>query len=112
METPVSGKIETSTKCIKTIYIIAAAIPVILAIILWLAKPSFVMKAREDTNEMVVHWASLGKWVLIVTLLAWLGLFLYQNYMGASKSSVCVSVSRESAAKVSPEVTEVAVADE
>ena len=49
---------------------VAVVIPLIIALILYLAKPKFVLKKNKQ-----VAWAHLVKWTLIISLLGWALLF-------------------------------------
>lgn len=55
-------------RCYNYFYIIAAAIPVITALVLYFSKPKLVLKKGSATKICMV---ALLKWVFVFTLLGW-----------------------------------------
>ena len=67
-------------KCFPYVYIIAGLIPLLSAAALYIMKPSFV--TMKNKGKQVVCMAKLLKWVAMISIIGFIGLYLV-NYCGA-----------------------------
>lgn len=72
------------SKYLNVPLIIGAATPLLLAGILALAKPKFVM--RKENDKDVLDYKKLIQWTLVVSIIVWIGLYFYSYSQGSFKS--------------------------
>lgn len=73
--------------CIEYVYIIGAAVPILTVLVLYLVKPSFVVKKKD--GKKVVDLAGVAKWTAIVTVGSAVILYIVKYY-GYLDGSFCI----------------------
>ena len=71
---------EKGLTCYPYTYIIAVLIPIITIVTLYLVQPKWV--AKKEKGKYIICWRKLFMWVAIISLIAWVVLYL-MNYCGA-----------------------------
>jgi hypothetical protein len=71
------GSSVSAESCFPMLYVIAACIPVIVALVLYFVAPSFVKDEDSDVNASI---AKLLLWTGIFTGILWGGLYAYNSY--------------------------------
>jgi Trk-type K+ transport system membrane component len=84
-----AGKgVAAKESCFPTLMVVGIAIPFVILLLLFFLQPSFVQK--KEGNKYVRDGKRIFYWTLAVTLIGWLGLYLYSYCMGFSgMSMVC-----------------------
>ncbi len=65
----------TMKGCMPNIHVGYILSPLLILILLYLVKPSFVM--RKDLDGFRMDYTRLFRWTLVLTILAWIGLWMY-----------------------------------
>jgi hypothetical protein len=82
-----SKKIKAADSCYPTLMIAGIAAPFLLLIILFFLQPSFVQVKEGD--KYVRSGRKVFYWSVALTLLIWLGMYLYTYCMGYDASMIC-----------------------
>lgn len=89
-----SRKMSSKESCFPTLMIVGIAAPFLLLILLFFLQPSFVQRQENDGAGNVKYVRDGRKvfyWSLALTLLLWLGLYLYTYCSGYSAVSMLCS---------------------
>lgn len=79
-----SKKINQPQNCLSYMFIGAVLIPVVLGMVLYFLQPGFV-QVQDDSGKYVRSGKKVAYWTLLITLIAWVGLYLFtycQGYTG------------------------------
>ncbi len=71
------SQVQQKDSCVKTVYLVAGAIPIVVLILLVLLKPGFVMKKDGDTKKR--DRKKILLWTAGLTTIAWAAMFLYHK---------------------------------
>ena len=76
-------KFEDKEKCFPTMMVMAIAIPIIVWLILYFLQFKFVKKV--EAGKEVRDNTKIFYWTVVITLLAWVGLYAYTYYWGTGQ---------------------------
>lgn len=79
-------KLTSKERSLPTIVIVGAVIPFVLLLVLFLVQPSIVQK--KEGNKYVRDSKKIFYWTIGLTLVAWLGLYIWTWCQGYKYSSV------------------------
>lgn len=79
-----------SEKCIPTSYIAAAVAPVLIFLVLFFLSPSFVQ--RKEGSKYVRDMKRVFAWTTGLTVVLWIGMYLFTYCAGWEGTSVCARV--------------------
>ena len=82
-----SKELGESSSCFSIPLIAGIATPFILALALWGAKPKFVTKKSGD--KTLIDTKKLLQWTIIMSLVIWIGLYLYTYCQDSGTSLFC-----------------------
>lgn len=78
--------VSAKEKCFPTLLVTGIAVPFLLFIILFFLKPSFVQK--QEGNKYVRDHRKIFFYSMALTLLVWLGMYLYSYCIGYSNAGM------------------------
>lgn len=82
-------KVSAKEWCFPTLMVAGIATPFLLLIILFFLQPSFVQ--RHDGEKYVRDGRKIFYWTIAMTLILWLGMYLYTYCVGANLAGMLCS---------------------
>ena len=76
-----------STTCGNATLIVGGVTPFAIAILFYVVKPRFVLK--KEGEKSVIDAKKVAQWTLLLSLIVWVGLYLYSYYGGSMGSLLC-----------------------
>ena len=83
-----SENLGAESSCFTIPLVAGIATPFVLALVLWGAKPKFVTKKIGDKTALDVK--KLLQWTIIMSLIIWIGLYLYTYCQESGTSLFCL----------------------
>lgn len=78
--------VSSKEKCLPTLMIVGVAAPFLILVILFFLQPSFVQ--RKEGKKFVRDGKKTFFWTIALTLVLWVGLYLYSYCVGYSAASM------------------------
>lgn len=79
--------VKESESCFPMLMIVGIVTPFILLLLLFFLQPSFVQK--KESNKYVRDGKKIFYWSLGLTIIVWLGLYLYSYCIGYNNTMLC-----------------------
>lgn len=80
------SKVQSKQKCLPTMMIAGAITPVILFLLFFFIKPSFVQV--KEGNKFVRSGKKVFMYTIVLTLVTWLGMYLFTYCRGYNRASM------------------------
>jgi hypothetical protein len=83
--------VSSKEKCVSILILIAIAVPLVVWLFLYWLKPWFVI--REENKGRVINKGKMLMWIVLISAVLWVGLYIFYCSTGSSWFNLCYNPS-------------------